>query len=410
MLKDSKIKVAVWLNEDMIPQEGGAYSYLQLLLSLLDQNNFENTDLVFITHKPTKKNSFQRSIVFLNNYYGFYMNSLKLLRRIFGGNKSFNSYLSLKIDIENDRVIKSIGIDYVYYLNQCQRELKQTAFIATNWDLAHLTLKGFDEFIENGQLEKRNDWYFNQLPLASSVVVESAAGKQEIIKHLKIAQDKIQVVPFFINPSEFKPSEGYVKEFLSRYKISSKQYLYYPAQYWEHKNHINLLSAFALVIKTNQNLKLVLSGSDKGYLAVINRHIAKLNISDNVILLGFVSENEKHILYSNAMCLAMPSHLGPTNLPPLEALNYQVPVICSNLTGHMEMMGDSAIYFDPNKVDEIANAIETICNLEIQNNYILKGKNIKEKTKFTFKSALNAHADMFNKLYSDKINGNLKNS
>jgi glycosyltransferase involved in cell wall biosynthesis len=395
---NSNIKIAVWLNEDMIPQEGGAYSYLQLLLSLLDNNNFENTELVFLTYKKTTKFCFKKNIIFLNNHYGFYINSLKLLRRIFKNNKSLSSYLSLKIDLENEVVIKSLGIDYVYYLNQCQRELKQSAFIATNWDLAHLTLTGYPEFRENGQLEKRNDWYFNQLPLASSVVVESEAGKEELMNYLGIEKSKIQVVPFFINNPKIEVSDSSVKEFLNQHKISLKHYLYYPAQYWKHKNHVNLLSAFALVIKTNRNIKLVLSGSDKGYLETIKNHIVKLDLSNNVVLLGFVSEEEKYILYNNAMCLVMPTHLGPTNLPPLEALYYNLPVVCSALKGHIEMLGDSAIYFDPNNIPEIANAIEKICNLDIRKQLIMNGIELKKYSVFTAISALSAHKKMFTDL------------
>ncbi len=406
MLNNSQIKVAVWLNEDMIPQEGGAYSYLQSLLFLLDNNDFENTELVFITYKKMHEFNFKKNSVFLNDHYGFYMNSLKLLRRIFKNNKSLNSYLSLKIDLENDGVIKSLGIDYIYYLNQCQRELKQSAFIATNWDLAHLTLKNFSEFTENGQLEKRNDWYFNQLPLASSIVVESEAGKEELINYLKIDKSKIQVVPFFIDNPKIEVSDSLVKEFLNQHKVSLKQYLYYPAQYWEHKNHVNLLSAFALVIKTNQNIKLILSGSDKGYLETIRSHIAKLNLSKNVVLLGFVSEEEKHILYNNAMCLVMPTYLGPTNLPPLEALNYNIPVVCSALKGHIEMLGDSAIYFDPNNIPEIANAIETICNFDTQKKIVQNSINLKKHSLFTNVGAMSAHKKLFTDLFNQKHNIN----
>jgi glycosyltransferase involved in cell wall biosynthesis len=92
---------------------------------------------------------------------------------------------------------------------------------------------------------------------------------------------------------------------------------------------------------------LVLCGSDKGNLKYINTTIHKLGLTDFVLFLGFISNEEMYALYYNATALIMASWFGPTNMPPIEAMEIGCPVICSDIAGHSEILGDAALYFDP---------------------------------------------------------------
>lgn len=386
------MKVGVWLNNDMLPQEGGAYTYIHSLVKLLDEERFEGTDIVFLTYKkqvhPVNLN---KEVIYLNEHFTKPTFFFKLIRKILKNSKPANTYLSNLINKHTSKLIAGLGIDYIYYLNQAQRELEGVPFVATNWDIAHLSLSTFSEFSENGQLEKRKQWYDTDLKKATLIAVESEAGKEELIRYLQIDAAKIVVVPFFIRKQAVTISLEVAQTVLEHYALEKERYFYYPAQYWKHKNHRTLITAFKTFYDTGkQTIKLVLSGSDKGELSAIRQQIAELALTDQVLCLGFIPEIEKEILLSNALSLVMPTFLGPTNLPPLEAMEYNVPVVCSGLAGHKEMLGDSALYFDPSSSDELSQALLQMNQPEERNRLKQAIDKEKKTSIFNYTSASNA--------------------
>jgi glycosyltransferase involved in cell wall biosynthesis len=112
----------------------------------------------------------------------------------------------------------------------------------------------------------------------------------------------------------------------------------YPAQFWPHKNHLVLLHAIDLLLRQGRNPRhLVLTGSDKGNEAHVRSHAKGLGVEDHVTFAGFVSVALLRDLYSRATIMVMPSLLGPTNLPPLEALSYGCAVAASQALDAQEI-------------------------------------------------------------------------
>jgi glycosyltransferase involved in cell wall biosynthesis len=85
-----------------------------------------------------------------------------------------------------------------------------------------------------------------------------------------------------------------------------------------------------------------------------------------VIIPGFVTQDELSVFYKNAIALAMSSYLGPTNMPLIEAAHLNCPVLCSNLEGHKEILGDNALYFDPSNVDAIKNTMQQVLDKNVR--------------------------------------------
>lgn len=389
------MKIGVWLNNNMMPQEGGAYTYIHALVKLLDVENFEGVEIEFLTYAKLKtEHSLQKPVIYLNSYFSPFTFFLKLSRKLFSKKSTLYRLLTHQIDKAALKILKAKSIDYVYYLNQAEKEIKLAPFIATNWDIAHLSLKEFPEFTDKGQLEKREKWYNEEIKKASLIAVESEAGKNEMLKFLKIPDEKIAVIPFFVNQSKKDLSSVAVNNLLSKLNISTNEYFYYPAQYWKHKNHSTLLKGFAQYSKTHSK-KLVFSGADKGELDNIKQEIGALKLSEKVICLNFVSEQEKEILLQNCFCLVMPSFLGPTNLPPLEALEYDIHCICSNLAGHIEMLENCALYFNPNSTEEILVALTKITDEKVRAALDKNRVYLKTKSAFTYHNAKNAIQKMF---------------
>ena len=94
----------------------------------------------------------------------------------------------------------------------------------------------------------------------------------------------------------------------------------------------------------------------------------------DIILKDYISEKEKDELYKNADLFVLPSFYEGFGLPILEAMSYGVPVVCSNNSSLPEVTGDAGLFFDPNNIQEIAEAINKIFNDDdLRNKMIEKG-------------------------------------
>ena len=123
------------------------------------------------------------------------------------------------------------------------------------------------------------------------------------------------------------------------------------------KNVGNLLAAFALSLQHSPALHLVIIGhSTEGLIPVI----AELNLTNNVMLTGFVSEDEKTAILKGAQALIYPSLYEGFGLPILEAFAAEVPVLTCRNSSLVEVAGDAAIYVDPLSPTSIAQGIAEI--------------------------------------------------
>ena len=88
--------------------------------------------------------------------------------------------------------------------------------------------------------------------------------------------------------------------------------------------------------------------------------VKKMGLDEQIIFLGFVSDEEMSALYQACKAVVFPSLFEGFGAPVLEAMSYGKPVLCSNVTSLPEVGGDTVIYFDPRKIESIVNAIQQI--------------------------------------------------
>lgn len=138
---------------------------------------------------------------------------------------------------------------------------------------------------------------------------------------------------------------------------------------WPHKNLPVLLEAFVrLKSKGAFPGKLIVAGQIKG-----SRHqatldfIARHRMDDQIILTGFVSEEEKAYCYRAATLFVYPSLYEGFGLPVLEAMEAGTPVVASHAASIPEVGGDACAYFDPKSPDDLTAQIERVlANHELQ--------------------------------------------
>jgi glycosyltransferase involved in cell wall biosynthesis len=204
-------------------------------------------------------------------------------------------------------------------------------------------------------------------------MVDSEIGKEDVLdcyRDFGITPDMIKVLP--VIPASDLPtdlSSDDQQQILIQHNIP-KNYFFYPAQFWQHKNHQRVIEAFARVRnETKSDIKFVLTGGYPGndyYKAEVYKRlldtIKRLQIGDHILYLGYVSPAVLSCLYSHAIALVMPTFFGPTNIPILEAWQFECPVITSNIRGVKEQAGDAAILVDPKSIDSISEAMERLWN------------------------------------------------
>ena len=357
------MKIAIWLDADYRPEEGGGFSYYDKLVKALDSYTFDSQlEFCFvsdgnITSLPLKREKYQLKYKTQASFVEKLKAHLPLYKDY------YKPILAQRQREERQRAyrnqLKSYGIDIIYYLRQGEQHVVDFPFVSTNWDIGHWSTFAFPELVSSGEYARRAAFYRDILPQALFVFAESEVGKQELLKFTNISEEKIKVVPIFAgNCIDEKVSAEKQDEILKQYGLVRHKYFFYPAQFWAHKNHTNLIKAFAEFHKTHPEYKLVLTGSDKGNKAYIQVLVEKLELTNEVVFAGFVDNSVINTFFANAMAVCMTSFFGPTNMPPIEAMHIGCPVICSDLAGHREQLGNAALYFHPQDTHALMQCME----------------------------------------------------
>jgi glycosyltransferase involved in cell wall biosynthesis len=235
-------------------------------------------------------------------------------------------------------------------------------FIATVWDLEHRKQPYFPEVsVAVWTWSERELNYSALLPRASVIITGTEVGKNEVVKYYGVNADNVTVIPFPTPPVDLRPTADDIRAMLEKYAITAK-FLLYPAQFWPHKNHANLLISLAVLQRESGFCpSLVMTGSEKGNREHVRKLVNELHLSEQVFDLGFVSREELNCLYASAALLVFPSFFGPDNLPPLEAFALGCPVVAADIPGAREQLGRGALYFDPSDPEQIATRILEVC-------------------------------------------------
>jgi glycosyltransferase involved in cell wall biosynthesis len=187
------------------------------------------------------------------------------------------------------------------------------------------------------------------LKRAAAIFVDSDLGAQNMAKRYGIDMERIYVSPF--DPAFFAHKRKYENQFnkeavLEKYNIKTP-YIFYPAQFWAHKNHIYVLEGLKILEQEyGISMGAVFCGVDYGNKKYVQELAQNLELLDRVYFVGYVSDDEMLTLYANSFALVMPTYFGPTNLPPLEAFILGIPVLYSDLPGMREQVKGAALLLD----------------------------------------------------------------
>lgn len=256
------------------------------------------------------------------------------------------------------RILES-EVDLVWFVTPANEPVS-VPYFATVWDLQHRLQPWFPEVSVSGwKWEAREQCYETSLPRASRIITGTEAGKKEIMEFYRVPAENIRVVPLPAPKASQRAREDKLGQTDVRRKYAiGREFVFYPAQYWPHKNHIGALRAIDLLKRTHGlELDVVFVGADKGNREFVAREVDNLGLKSQAHLLDFVPREALEALYKEAVALLFPSYFGPDNLPPLEAFSLGCPVLAARVPGAEEQLSDAALFFDPADPTTITDAI-----------------------------------------------------
>jgi glycosyltransferase involved in cell wall biosynthesis len=254
------------------------------------------------------------------------------------------------------RIVNQSACDIVLFPGQdpTAYRIQAPALVAVH-DLMHRYERQQPEYAGN-EYWRRERHYKRIAATALGILVDSAVGKAQFLESYGVEEQRVHVLPFA--PPEYLAASPVV-DVAKKYALP-KDFFFYPAQMWEHKNHPRLIEAIHILKSRGICAALVLVGSRKSGWKIVEHKIRDLGVENEVRCLGYVPLEEMASFYRAALATVFVSLLGPTNIPPLEAMSMGSPLIVSNVYGMPAQVGDAALQVDPRNPAAIASAMEIL--------------------------------------------------
>ena len=362
------MKIGIY-TEELSPSIGGSYSFLNTIKKNIIASECKYEICFFFSDKDAPHYIFEDKITYINTF-----RKKKFIIRLKIKIKSIFGKYKFDFDAEFNALLKAENIDLLCIVGPYKLNIS-IPFIFIVWDLGHRMLPCFPELGQDYHWEVREDIYKNALYRATYIITGNETGKKEITDNYSLNLNKVNVIPFPIPDFCFENID--IPQNIDKIKTP---FVFYPAQFWTHKNHISLVEAIALLKKKNTIINCYFTGTDYGNLGYIKEQIKKHNLEEQIFYLGFVDIPTLLYLYKNALAITYVSFLGPNNLPLLEAVSLGCPLIYSNIPGHIEQMEGKGIAVNATKPEEICDAIYSLySNLEFRKSIISEELILSEK-------------------------------
>jgi glycosyltransferase involved in cell wall biosynthesis len=236
-------------------------------------------------------------------------------------------------------------------------------------DLQHRLQPEFPEVSADGERDAREYLFRNGVEHALTVLVDSEVGREDVLEYYGelVSPEHVKVLPFL--PPPYLDKVGAAKKAPEvRDRLGTpERYLFFPAQFWPHKNHLRVVRALARIrAERRVDVHVVMSGSTTAdplrasVLAKVRQTADEEGVSDLIHVVGYVNDDVMAPLYAGSLGVLLPTFFGPTNIPILEAWAFGVPVLTSDLRGIREQCGDAAILVDPTSVAAMAEGIHSL--------------------------------------------------
>jgi glycosyltransferase involved in cell wall biosynthesis len=215
---------------------------------------------------------------------------------------------------------------------------------------------------------------------SSFIITPTEYSKSRILKYFNLETNKIIVISE--GPKLF--TDNNLKQLKNDYAfiVDKCKYFLHVGVFEKRKNLLFLIKTFNEFIKNNHaNYKLIIVGKGTGRkesddTTNILCLIKELNLHDQIILTGYLNDDELKIIYKNAFAYIFPSYNEGFGLPILEAFYFNIPILVADNSCLPEVGGDAVLTFNPYNQEDLLNKMNLISNDELLRlDLIRKGAN-----------------------------------
>ena len=370
------MRIAVVFDADQLTG-GGFHDSLSTTLLVSRIKNSDGHKFVYYTlsvenAKATKAEGISTRIL----KFGRKERIVHKLRKNLTLNRWFNK---LGICKPLDEQFKRDKIDLVYFTgpNPLSLFLEELNFILPVWDLCHRDHPEFPEVRAQFEFDSRENFLRATLPKATAVIAESPFGRDALVRRYGLDPEKVHYI--------WKPASSRIIQLDGMTDFDPRKFaglpkeakfIFYPSQFWPHKNHRLIIDALADVKNTHGlEIYAIFCGSDCGNLKNILSYSQHNRVENLIRYVGFAPDEHIPHYYRESVALVMPSFFGPTNMPPVEAFSFGTPVVIADLPGFRDQVGDAALLVNPHDPKELSQIIIKLSKQdETREKLILKGK------------------------------------
>jgi glycosyltransferase involved in cell wall biosynthesis len=196
---------------------------------------------------------------------------------------------------------------------------------------------------------------------AATIIADSQHTKDDIVRHLGIAAERIVVTHLAAAPMLMPQPQAAITATEERFRLNDP-YVLYIGGFQAHKNVALAIRAFARARRRlDRRVILAIAGrlpnSQSPLFPDIHQVILEEQIAADVALLSSVSEAEKAALMSGCQAFVFPSRYEGFGLPPLEAMQCGAAVLASATTSVGEVVGDGGVQLPPDDLEAWSNAL-----------------------------------------------------
>jgi glycosyltransferase involved in cell wall biosynthesis len=230
---------------------------------------------------------------------------------------------------------------------------------------------------------------------ADVIVADSYSTKKDIIKFYKIPENKIKVVYPGIGNIYFNSPER-------RKRLVQEKYFFSVTTH-RRKNVMSVLEAMGKDERL-KDLKYVIAGNiPLDQQLELKTKIEQLYLEKNVLLFGYVTEEQLISLYQNAEFFINPCFYDGFSFPVVEAMASKCPVITSNNSALIELIPDHRWLVNPYDLDDISNKMNQLLDLSFTERQILIDRNYRFAQQFTVKNTAKEMLNIFKSLKCENV-------
>lgn len=176
-----------------------------------------------------------------------------------------------------------------------------------------------------------------------------------------------------------------------------EKFFYMPNQFWQHKNHLLVLEALALLKSRGAEVVVAASGRqvdprNPQHFGRVLAMVRDLALDSCFRPLGMIPQEHVAALMLSTTALLNPSRYEGWSTTVEEAHSLGTPLLLSDIPVHREQAGGTAAYFDPNGVGELAAAL---------GNYVPVGDDVRRAARAAASGAARARVEAFASGFAD---------